>query len=146
LAHELYHYYFDENAASTICPVGFGNKADEEREVDLSASYLLMPQAALYRKVQEAKRPAKRRLTTADVVMLEQHFGVSRQAMLVRLQADNELSAADAQDMQQHVMYSAARLGYDISLYKPTPEGKGRGTYGYYIRLADNLLRADAVS
>jgi len=146
LAHELYHYYFDESAASTICPAGFGNKADGEREADLFASYLLMPQAALYRKVQEAKRPVKRRLTTADVVMLEQHFGVSRQAVLVRLQMDNELSAADAQDMQQHVMSSAARLGYDISLYRPTPEGENRGTYGYYIRLADSLLQADVVS
>jgi Zn-dependent peptidase ImmA (M78 family) len=146
LAHELYHYYFDEGATSTICPVGFGNKTDEEKEADMFASYLLMPQAALYRKIQEAKHSAKERLTAADVVMLEQHFGVSRQAMLVRLQKDNEMCAADAQEMQQHVMLSAARLGYDISLYKPTPDDKNRRTYGHYIRQAENLLQADVVS
>lgn len=146
LAHELYHYYFDEGTASTICPVGFGNKTDEEKEADLFASYLLMPQAALYRKVQEAKHSAGEKLTMAGVVMLEQHFGVSRQAMLVRLQMDSELSAADAQDMQEHVVSSAARLGYDTSLYKPTPEDKNRRTYGYYIRQAENLLEAGVVS
>jgi len=77
LAHELYHYYFDEGATSTICPVGFGNKTDEEKEADMFASYLLMPQAALYRKIQEAKHSAKERLTAADVVMLEQHFALA---------------------------------------------------------------------
>lgn len=146
LAHELYHYYFDEGAKSIICPVGFGNKTHEERNADLFASYLLMPQAALYRKVQEAKTSAKKRITTADVVALEQHFGVSRQAMLVRLQMDNELSAADAQDMQQRVMSSATRLGYEISLYKPALEGTNKRTYGHYIKQAENLLQTDRVS
>jgi Zn-dependent peptidase ImmA (M78 family) len=146
LAHELYHYYFGESGMSVICSTGFGRKMPAEEEADLFASYLLMPPAALYRKVQQARQSSGARLTTDDVVMLEQHFGVSRHAMLVRLQRDGELPRDDVSEMMQHVQSSAGRLGYDTSLYKPTPEGKNMRTYGHYVRQADTLFRAGVVS
>jgi len=105
-----------------------------------------MPPAALYEKIQEIKSVAKRNLTIKNVIKLEQYFGVSRQAMLFRLQEDGELAQSDAADMQKDVIISAAKLGYDTSLYKPTPESENKGTYGHYIKQAENLLQSDVIS
>lgn len=146
LAHELYHLYFDEDMISTICPSKIGGGNQTEKSADQFASYLLMPPAALYEKIQEIKSAENRKLTVKDVIKLEQYFGVSRKAMLFRLQEEGELSQSDAADMQKDVIISAAKLGYDTSLYKPTPENENKGTYGYYIKQAENLLQSDIIS
>lgn len=146
LAHELYHLYFDEDMTSTICSSKIGGGNQTEKLADQFASYLLMPPAALYEKIQEIKSVAKRNLTIKNVIKLEQYFGVSRQAMLFRLQEDGELAQSDAADMQKDVIISAAKLGYDTSLYKPTPESENKGTYGHYIKQAENLLQSDVIS
>ncbi|SPF47157.1 conserved hypothetical protein [Candidatus Desulfosporosinus infrequens] len=146
LAHELYHLYFDKDMISTICPSKIGGGNQTEKSADQFASYLLMPPAALYEKIQEIKSAENRKLTVKDVIKLEQYFGVSRKAMLFRLQEEGELSQSDAADMQKDVIISAAKLGYDTSLYKPTPENENKGTYGYYIKQAENLLQSDIIS
>lgn len=146
LAHELYHLYFDEDMISTICPSKIGGGNQTEKSADQFASYLLMPPASLYEKIQEIKSVAKRNLTIKDVIKLEQYFGVSRQAMLFRLQEEGELSQPDAAGMQKDVILTAAKLGYDTSLYKPTPESENKGTYGHYIKQAENLLQSDVIS
>ena len=81
-----------------------------------------------------------------DVIKLEQYFGVSRQAMLFCLQEEGELSHSDIAGMQKDVIFFAAKLGYDTSLYKPSPENKNRGTYGHYIKQAENLLQSGVIS
>lgn len=145
LAHELYHLYHDEDMTSTICSNQIGVGSLTEKAADQFASYLLMPQAALYDKLQEIKGTGDK-LATKDVVKLEQYFGVSRQAMLFRLQEEGELPQSEAEGMQKDVISSAARSGYDTSLYKPTPENKNKGTYGHYIKQAENLLHSGAIS
>lgn len=146
LAHELYHLYFDEDMTSTICSSKIGGGNQTEKSADQFASYLLMPPAALYEKIQEIKSVEKRNLTIKDVIKLEQYFGVSRQAMLFRLQEEGELSQPDAAGMQKDVILTAAKLGYDTSLYKSTPESENRGTYGHYIKQAENLLQSEVIS
>ncbi len=146
LAHELYHLYFDEDMITTICSSKIGGGNQTEKYADQFASYLLMPSAALYEKIQEIKIVENRKLAIKDVIKLEQYFGVSRQAMLFRLQEEGELSQSDAADMQKDVIISAAKLGYDTSLYKPTPENENKGTYGHYIKQAENLLQSDIIS
>lgn len=146
LAHELYHLYFDEDMITTICPSKIGGGNQTEKYADQFASYLLMPPAALYEKIQEIKIVENRKLMIKDVIKLEQYFGVSRQAMLFRLQEEGELSQSGAADMQKDVIISAAKLGYDTSLYKPTPENENKGTYGHYIKQAENLLQSDIIS
>jgi Zn-dependent peptidase ImmA (M78 family) len=146
LAHELYHLFFDDGMSSTICQRKIGSGNDTEKFADQFASYLLMPQTALYEKIQELKGKENRELTITDVVKLEQYFGVSRQAMLFRLQEEGELAQTDISGMQKDVILSAARLGYDTSLYKPLAENKNKGTFGYYIKRAENLLQSDAIS
>ncbi len=146
LAHELYHLYYDEDMVSTICPNQIGGGNQTEKAADQFASYLLIPQAVLYDKIQEIKSSKNSKLIAEDVVKLEQYFGVSRQAMLFRLQEEGELSQPEAEGMQKDVISSAAKLGYDTSLYKPTPENKNKGTYGHYIKQAENLLHSGIIS
>ncbi len=146
LAHELYHLYFDEEMSSTICPskIGSGNKT--EKSADQFASFLLIPQSTLYEKIQEIKGTGKSKLTIDDVIRLEQYFGVSRHAMLFRLQEEGELVQSEAEEMQKGVINSAAKSGYDTALYKPTPANEEMGTYGYYIKKAEELLQSDLIS
>lgn len=146
LAHELYHLYYDRNMISTICPIKIGGGNQIEKSADQFASYLLIPQAELYEKIQEIKSAENKKLTVIDVVKLEQHFGVSRQAILFRMQEEGELSPSEAAGMQKDVILSAARLGYDASLYKPTPENENKRTYGHYIKQAEDLLQSELIS
>lgn len=146
LAHELYHYYYNEGSPSVICQVAIGKGSELERSADIFASYLLMPQTGLYDKLITLRGGEDRRLTVGDVVGLEQYFGVSRHAMLIRLLEEKHLEEKEAENMRANVIMSAARLGYDVSLYKPTTEGKQRTTLGYYMKLADSLLTAKAIS
>ena len=147
LAHELYHLYYDDDLKSTICQSKIGNGNENEKTADRFASYLLMPQTALYDRIVKLKDgPKKRKLTMAEIIGLEQHFGVSRQAMLFRLQEENELNQNDVEDMLKNVIKSAARLGYNISLYKPTPENRNKETLGYYVKQAEYLLNSNAIS
>lgn len=146
LAHEVYHFYYDKDMSRTICQNKIGSGSQTEKYADQFASYLLMPQAALYDKIQEITSLKKKKLTVSDVIKLEQYFGVSRQAMLFRLHEEGELSQTDIESMQQNVILSAAKLGYDTSLYKPTPKNSNRGTYGYYIKQTEKLLQSDLIS
>jgi len=146
LAHELYHLHFDDRMSSSICTNNIGSGNEVEKAADRFASYLLMPQTALYESIQKIKDGTQKKLTIEDVVALEQHFGVSRKAILFRLQEENELLTSDVGEMQVDVIRTAARLGFDTSLYKKLPENKQRGTYGYYIKQAENLLQSGVIS
>lgn len=146
LAHELYHLYYDEKMSSSICSnkIGLGN--ENEKAADKFASYFLMPQLALYETIQKMKKATKRKIDIQDIVKIEQYYGVSRQALLYRLQEEGELSASDAIGMQTDVIANAARLGYDTKLYKPLPIDKQKGTFGYYVKQAENLLNSNVIS
>ncbi|MEG2782625.1 MAG: ImmA/IrrE family metallo-endopeptidase [Oscillospiraceae bacterium] len=146
LAHELYHYFFDTDTSSTICSskIGFGNA--KEKDADRFASYFLMPSGALYEKIQECKQGELRELLVEEIVKLEQYFGVSRGAMLYRLQEEDEINASEVGNLQQGVKISAARLGYDVSLYNPSPESKKKCVLGHYILQAEKLLEEGIIS
>ena len=146
MAHELYHVYYDKNMSSTICAnkIGIGNTT--EKTADQFASYLLIPQAALYESIQKIRSNGAGKLSVKDVIALEQYFGVSRQAMLYRLQAEKELTFDEAAEMQKDVIRTAAVFGYDTSLYKPSPANNNKKSYGYYVKQAEKLLTAGIIS
>ena len=81
-----------------------------------------------------------------DIIRLEQYFGISHQAMLIRLQSEGQLTSADLASMQGGIISAAARLGFDASLYKPTEENKKMQVLGHYICQAENLLDNDVIS
>ncbi len=146
LAHELYHLYFDEGIPSTVCSSQIGAGNENEKKADQFASYFLMPPAALYKAVQELKKCSELHLSAEEIIRLEQYFGISHQAMLIRLIEENELNSAEAATMQSGIISRAARLGFDVSLYKPSPEDKKMRVLGHYICQAEHLLQADMIS
>lgn len=145
LAHELYHLYFDQNIPSTICSSKLGIGTENEKKADQFASYFLMPPAALYESIQKYKKASDLQLQPEDIIRLEQYFGISHQAMVIRLIEENEFSS-DAAPMQLGIINMAAKLGFDVSLYKPSPENKKIQVFGHYICQAENLLQAEIIS
>lgn len=146
MAHELYHLFFDDDQLIAICSKKIGVGSDREKQADQFASYLLMPPDALTEMIRRTKKAASDKLLIRDIVALEQHFGVSRQAILVRLIEDNELTSKEAEPMRENVIRSAVSLGYDDQLYKSTPEAKRYKTYGFYVQQADKALEQGLIS
>jgi len=144
MAHELYHCFYDE-MNTLICARDIGEASDVERNANYFASFFLAPPAALSSAIKELKtiKPA---LDLADVVKLEQTFGMSRHAMLIRLVDEGELSQEDSAQMRSNVILHAFSLGYDDALYRPLPEDKARMTYGRYIKRAEELLERGLIS
>lgn len=146
LAHELYHLYFDRDISSAVCSSKIGGGNDNEKKADQFASYFLMPPAALYEAIQKFKKHHDMPLSIEKIIRLEQYFGISHQAMLIRLVEEKEISSDDAFSMQSGVISIATRLGLDTSLYKPSPENTNMRTLGHYVCQAENLFRADIIS
>ena len=146
LAHELYHYFFDADISSTVCSskIGLGN--ENEKKADQFASYFLIPPAALYESIQSFKQGEERNLSVKEIVKLEQYFGVSHQAMLVRLQEEGEIVSLEAKKLQHGIINYASVLGFDISLYKSSPEYKKKYVLGHYIVQAEHLLESQIIS
>ena len=147
IAHELYHLYFHENFKSIVCFTDLEmNKAPAEKEADMFASYFLAPYEALSYFIRKQLGKEKQKLEIEDVVRIEQHFGMSRQAVLWRLINDGYLKPEKAETMKTSIIVSARKLGYDDTLYTPTPEGKRYATFGKYIRLVEELKERELVS
>jgi len=144
MAHELYHYYYDD-MDTVICAFDIGESSPIERNANTFASFFLAPPAALSAAIKEIKM-AKLLLSLADVIKLEQLFGMSRQAMLIRLVDEGELSFEDSAFMRSNIISQALLLGYDDALYRPLPEEKARVTYGRYIKRAEELLNRGLIS
>jgi len=146
LAHELYHLFFDDEKLTAICKKNIGVGSEKEIDADQFASYLLMPPDALSDMVRQIKKMPSDKLSVKDIVRIEQHFQISRQAVLNRLIAEKELTIKDSETMRKNVILSALCQGYDDTLYKPTPKEKQYGTYGYYIQQADRVSEKGLVS
>lgn len=145
MAHELFHLTYDENLTA-ICAkkIGLGN--EKENQADQFASYLLMPPDALTEMIKHAKNNSENKLTVKDVVKIEQHFRVSRQAILYRLIQESEITQQEVDKLRQNVIRSAVIFGYDDALYKPLPINKQYMTYGFYIQQADEAFRKGLIS
>lgn len=143
LAHELYHLFYDNSDGVTISSKSFGADSENEKDADAFASFLLAPYNALRALVQ---KKASKPLTMRDVVLFEQTFGMSHQAMLRRLLADGFIDAGAAERMSGSVIHYAKQFGYDDRLYLPTPEEKQKTTYGNYILQAEELKARGIIS
>lgn len=141
MAHEFYHLRYDFDVKKSVCPIAINGGDDKEREADMFASHFLLPSAALYDALKDCKT-----VPLEQVVWLEQHFGLSRQAILYRLKSEGKIDSNLYNAMQKDVQYSAAKLGYDTDLYKATPANSNMKTTGQYIRLADKLYSEEIIS
>lgn len=147
LAHELYHLFFHEDFKSIVSSADLEeNKDPQEKEADMFASYFLAPYESLIDFIKNKLGKVKHSLEVNDIVKIEQHYGLSRQATLGRLIRDGYLSHEKANTMKTGIISSALKLGFDDKLYRPTPEDKQYITLGKYIKLAEELKERDLIS
>ncbi len=98
------------------------------------ASFFLAPYEALN---SFRKKKADRHFEIKDIVKIEQHFGLSRQATLWCLVDDGYLTFKRAETMRSGIASSAKKYGYSTELYFPPPEEKQYMTFGKYIKIAE---------
>jgi len=147
-AHELYHLFVQKEIAAVICgsDIGIGRE-DEEKNADAFASYFLAPNDALRSFIEKnLLKGAERPLSVEDVVRIEQHFRMSRQATLYRLVGDNRISLELANTLKTGIIASARKLGFGDELYIPTPENRQYFTTGSYIEMVERLNTSELIS
>jgi len=146
-AHELYHLFFHEDFKSIVCGADLEtNKDPQEKEADMFASYFLAPYESLSYFIKNRLGKEKHQLELEDIVRLEQHYGLSRQATLLRLINEGYITRSKAGTMKTGIIASAIRLGYDDKLYTPTPEDKQYAAFGKYIKMVENLREKELIS
>ena len=147
IAHELYHLFVQKNFNKVvICEQSLGvQKDDEEKNADTFASYFLAPFNELRKFIQTEiyNEGEPRPLDVEDVVVVEQNFGMSRQAVLYRLCIDGYLSWDDIEPMKRDVIHSAKKLGFDDKLYRST---RIEVTTGTYLELVSELEEKEIIS
>ena len=132
LAHELYHLLYEDIDEFIVC--GVKSKSQSERNADNFASNLLMPDSAMY---WFKNKYCIEEWALEDVIKCEQYYRVSRSTMLVRLKKMNWISQEQFDEFGMNVIREADRLGYDTSLYKPSPESQKHSSIGELIRLTE---------
>lgn len=142
MAHEFFHLRYDNQFTAKVCSKVIDGGDEIEKKADRFASHFLMPAAALYTCLEADDN----KVTYEKVIWLEQHFGLSRQAILYRLKEEEKIDNELYRTMQRDVQNSAAKLGYDTNLYKATPIEDNMKTMGKYIRMADQLVNKGLIS
>lgn len=146
-AHELCHLYYHDYFKSMVCSKDLQGKKDElEREADQFASFFLAPYEALIRFIQNDLNKSDKKLSIEDVIRIEQYFGMSHQATLIRLQADKFITESDALLLKKDVIKTARSLGFSTDLYQPTPKEYQYMTTGSYVRFAEELKDKELIS
>lgn len=142
IAHEFFHLFVQETFDTHYCNPGF-NSSPQEKDADYFASVLLMPELGITKMIPEEEL-LKKDVSVATLLLLEQYFGVSRNALLIRL-ASLKLITKGTYDRLSEipVIRSAKEYGYDTSLYQPGNEGVVIGDYGVK---AKSLFDRDLIS
>lgn len=147
LAHEFYHMHYDENMVS-VCGRKIGDGKEIEKEADIFASYFLMPAAELESKAaQLAEQHDDKKLTLDDLIRIEQYFGVSHQAAVIRLKDSIYMDRSWVERFLTTSVRSRAEvMGFSSELYRPIALEKQYNTYGHYISQAGKVLQRNLVS
>ncbi len=144
IGHELYHLFIQENFNFQMCNAGkFDKKDKEEYHADIFSSYFLMPEAALVKQIPEKELGWGETLSLATIIKMEQYFGVSRAALLVRLSKGKYIHYDDYKQFLLNVTRSAVEHGYSADLYRLTNKEKVVGDYGVKAR---ELYDTDKIS
>lgn len=146
-AHELCHLFFHKHFQTIICSRDLvGTRNEYEKEADQFASYFLAPYEAMLSFISHELDKKDKRLTIDDIVRIEQHFGLSRQATLVRLQSEGLITDDESNSMKSNAIRSAQKLGFPADLYLPNAENRQYLTIGSYVKIANDLYHAGKIS
>lgn len=130
IAHELFHLFYEESPTPHMCN---GTAVGVEKDANLFASALLMPRNGIMALI-SIDEVHKKRVELPTILRLEQMFGVSRMALLLRLKDIGFLREEDIATFSQGVKESAKAYGYDLSLYETGNEGLFIGDFGEKAR------------
>jgi Zn-dependent peptidase ImmA (M78 family) len=131
IGHELYHLFIQSDFNFQMCNAGkFDKKDKEEYNADIFSSYFLMPDAALIKQIPEKELGWGETLSLATIIKMEQYFGVSRSALLVRLSKAKYIHYDDYKQYLNGVIKSAVEHGYSSDLYVRNDVNKVIGDYG----------------
>ncbi|MFA4836995.1 MAG: ImmA/IrrE family metallo-endopeptidase, partial [Dehalococcoidia bacterium] len=143
VGHEIYHCLYDPNLESRACSIGpMGRGALVEQAANRFAKHLLMPEDAIYKHLR-MRGMGDTALVLADIISLEQFFGVSRQAMCWRLEELHKITQAESDQYRQNVKQSARALGKDTKLYTETNESI---IISDYVERAKEALSKDLIT
>ncbi|MDX1954706.1 MAG: ImmA/IrrE family metallo-endopeptidase [Chitinophagaceae bacterium] len=131
IGHELYHLFEQDDFSFMLCKAGrFDRKDREEYNADVFSSFLLMPKAGILAWIPEEELARGGKISLQTIVKLEQLFGVSRSALLVRL---SKLALIDYEEYvgkyRTGIRQSAIELGYSPRLYESGTDFKVIGDY-----------------
>ena len=142
LAHELYHILHESRDEIIFCSSTNSNEESEKKANDF-ASNLLLPNYALY-KYQERNNIEK--WSMKNIIKCEQYFQISHSAFLTRLKEENLITQEEFENYKSNVKDYAQNLGFDLSLYKPTPKNKQYYTLGNLIPLVEKSFENNKIS
>ncbi|MBP5693778.1 MAG: ImmA/IrrE family metallo-endopeptidase [Bacteroidales bacterium] len=133
IAHELYHFFFDEHPAPHMCSQ-YCNSITE-RNANRFASSLLMPREGILSMVCK-EEVESRKVSLATVLRLENYFEVSRSALLFRLKDIELIDSKRKEELRKlPIKESAKDYGYDLSVYEKGNEGLTLGDFGEKARI-----------
>lgn len=146
IGHELYHLFIQEGFSFQMCNAGkFDKKNREEYNADIFSSYFLMPEAGIIKQIPEEELAWGGEISLATIIKLEQYFGVSRTAMLIRLDKIG-LLRGDYSQYKIDIKKSAVEHGYTTVLYDTPKEDCKPYVIGNYGSKAKELFDRDKIS
>ena len=145
IGHELYHLFIQDGFSFQMCKAGKFDIIDkEEYNADVFSSYLLMPEAGIMKQIPEEELAWGGEISLATIIKLEQYFGVSRAAILIRLDKLG-LLRSDYSRYQKNIKKSAVEHGYPTALYDTT-DHMPPIVIGNYGSKAKELFDKDKIS
>lgn len=144
IAHELYHLFCQEGKVTPhFCCEANGDRDKNEQRADTFASCLLLPRAGVLLNCPNSEL-AKKEISLATVLKIEQLFGLSHQATLYRLKHIGLMTEAALQQLIGiNIIETAHLYGLDSALYKAGNEHVVIGDYG---TLARTLFEQEKIS
>jgi Zn-dependent peptidase ImmA (M78 family) len=147
IAHEFYHLFYENSIGTTICSKTdmTTKKSKIELDADTFASFFLVPYTTLRRYIENEKLNPT--IDPTAVVKIEQQFGISRQAILLRLEKQGYKVNPDAKAfLSSNISQYAASLGYSRKLYEPSDVDAQYQTLGSYLEKAQELYNKKLIS
>lgn len=143
ICHELYHLFYDHEFIPHQCQAGlFLKRESSELNADLFASFLLLPEDGIVSMIPESEL-SHDKIQLATLLKIEQTYGSSRKALLIRLSSMKLISQQYIDKYSNNILVSARKYGYSCDLYEPSKERLIIGPYG---TLANKLFDDNKIS
>lgn len=128
ICHELYHLFIQEEFSSEISMLS--KKGDiEELNADIFASYLLLPTDGIFNLIPNNELE-RGRVSLNTILMVENYFSCSRQALLNRLEGLGYIDEKLKTEFSIDIKKNALLHGYNTTLYEKGNSGIVLGDYG----------------